>query len=282
MDGGDEATRALAREVGRQSVDRLGDGLTRIIGESSALFRWLLTMLVLLNAAGLWFVVTFPPILSVDAYRGVAAIFFLGLLAAILAAVLSLIFTWPVARAMRRAITYWTEVSVSGELTDDAMLSASRVKIMSTIWLLLTSLTGAASLALFVAGATSASGGGAAISRSLDLLPPDELTEPADNGADGGNEVADLLNQAVPTNAAAPVAAAARAPAPATAQAPRPSAASTPAARPTPRPTTTPTSRPSPPAPQRPAAAPSPALSPSPAPVALPPVPAPAEPTATP
>ena len=45
---------ALGREVGRRSVERLGSGLTRLVEESSALYRWALTMLVLLTSVVLF------------------------------------------------------------------------------------------------------------------------------------------------------------------------------------------------------------------------------------
>jgi hypothetical protein len=153
-DGNSEETRALAREVGRHSVERLGDGLTRIIGETSALYRWVLTMLVLLNGGALYFALLLRETIGPERFGGALLLFFAGLLAAVGAALAGIVFTMPVARSIRRAIMVWTDVSVSGELSQEAIGSARWVKRMGAIWLSVTALIVLASLALFLWGAT--------------------------------------------------------------------------------------------------------------------------------
>ena len=117
---------ALAREVGKQSVERLGESLGRIHGEASALFRWLLTMLAAFNGAGFWFCMNWPGALPAAAggRETLVGLFLGGLAAAFLAGLLGLVLSMPVARAMRHAIALWTDVSVSGDLTDDALAAA--------------------------------------------------------------------------------------------------------------------------------------------------------------
>src|SRR5688572_4631043 len=97
--GGEQTTRALAREIGRHSVERLNDGLRRILGEASGLSRWLLTMIFVLNAGGFWFCFLFPEAIAARHENGLAILFAAGALVAILAAAVSLALTMPVAAA---------------------------------------------------------------------------------------------------------------------------------------------------------------------------------------
>ena len=143
---------ALGREVGRRSVERLGSGLTRLVEESSALYRWALTMLVLLNAGGLYLSVVARESVGADMFPQIALTFFGGVMMALLAALVGLALTVPMAGSMRRALTDWTDVSMSGALSEEAMESARRVRRMGTLWLAAMSIVGLMSLAFFAAG----------------------------------------------------------------------------------------------------------------------------------
>ncbi|MCW2396716.1 hypothetical protein [Sphingobium sp. B8D3B] len=148
-----EEMRALGRDVGRRGVERLGAGMTRLVEETSALYRWALTMLVLLNAGGLCLSLLARDSLGPDALSQVALTFFGGMMMALLAALVGLALTVPLAGAMRRAMTDWTEVSLSGELSDAATTSARYVRRMGTVWIAAMGLVGLIALALFAAGA---------------------------------------------------------------------------------------------------------------------------------
>jgi len=121
----DAATQALVRDVGRRSVEQLGEGVTRMIGETSALTRWLLTMLVALNGAALWHC-----LIRTEPLGPAPALFFAGAMAAILAAIVGLVVALPATGAMRAAIAVWTEVTASGTLSDEALAAARRVRRM--------------------------------------------------------------------------------------------------------------------------------------------------------
>jgi|GEM_PF-2383906 len=154
IQGGDDAAMsALGREVGRRSVERLGTGLTRLIEETSALFRWTLTMLVLLNGAALYACISARNALGSELFEQLIRIFFGGVMAALLAALVGMILTFPVAGAIRRAITHWTDVSLSGALSDEALSAARRVRRSGVIWLAATTIIALTSLALFALGA---------------------------------------------------------------------------------------------------------------------------------
>lgn len=277
MNGDDQTTRALAREVGRHSVERLNESLTRITGEASGLFRWLLTMVFVLNAGGFWFCFAYPGSLLAGGPGELVTLFGVGALTAILAGLISLALTVPVARSMRQALTHWTEVSVSGALSDEALVHSRRVKFAGRLWFGATALIGLISLLLFVMGVAIATNGFSAARGAS--AAPDEL---------------DLLNESV--NAALPVENAANAvanvavnatvstPAPVrTTPTPTPTRAVTqvqPAqTRPAARPSASPTTRPSPP--RQPAATTTPAAAPPAAP-SPPPVAAPSQPVSPP
>jgi hypothetical protein len=269
MNGDDQTTRALAREVGRNSVERLGDGLRRLLGEAMALFRLLLCAVFLLNVAGFWFRFSFADTIAPERHDEVAVLFGMGATVALLALLISLLFTIPLARAMRRAITNWTQVSVTGDLSDEAMADAKRVKLKGTVWLGLTSLVGFGALVLFVTGVQVASNDFAVFTRALEPAPVAEPSPPA--AALNAAEVPAVASNAA-ANAASPAPAATSAPTPAASPS-RPAAAPQ---QPRPRPSATPV---------RPAALPppmrTPAASPVPAPAPAAPAPQPA-PSATP
>lgn len=265
--GGNEhgAVNSLGREVARRSVERLGGGLTRLVEESSALFRWCLTMLVLLNGAALYVSISARDVLDPSLFQQLVLIFFAGVMTALLAALVGIFLMLPVASAMRRAITHWTEVSVTGVPTDEAMTSARRVKRASSLWLTVMGLIGLCSLALFASGALMLG------ERFAIIAPPGEEIVASDDAA-----LADLLNEAslAPDNAMGNVIAEAevQAPQPAppapVAKAPAPPAARAAPARPAP-----PKPAPPKPAPSQPARATQPVAAPRPAP---PPPPRPA------
>lgn len=265
--GGNEhgAVNSLGREVARRSVERLGGGLTRLVEESSALFRWCLTMLVLLNGAALYVSISARDVLDPSLFQQLVLIFFAGVMTALLAALVGIFLMLPVASAMRRAITHWTEVSVTGVPTDEAMTSARRVKRASSLWLTVMGLIGLCSLALFASGALMLG------ERFAIIAPPGEEIVASDDAA-----LADLLNEAslAPDNAMGNLIAEAevQAPQPAppapVAKAPAPPAARAAPARPAP-----PKPAPPKPAPSQPARATQPVAAPRPAP---PPPPRPA------
>jgi hypothetical protein len=263
MNGDDQTTRALAREVGRNSVERLGDGLRRLPGEVSALFRLLLSAIFLLNVAGFWFRFSFAETIAAEHRDEVAVLFGTGAAVSLLALLVSLVLTIPLARSMRRAITHWTQVSVTGDLSDEAMADARRVKLMGTAWLGATSLVGFAALVLFVTGLQVASNDFAVFTRALEPAPADSLPPAADNA---GEIPGDTLNAVGNAAAPTPVGTISPPPAPSatptTASSPRPARAG-----PNPRPA---------PTPARPAAPPPSIRSPSPSPVT--PAPSPAAP----
>ena len=262
IDDDQDATRALVRDVGRRSVAQLGEGVTRMIGETSALSRWLLTMLVLINGAGLWYC------LGAEAGRFGAAplLFFAGALVAIVAAIAGLVMALQAAGAMRAAIAVWTDVASSGALTDEALAAARRVRRMGLVWMSVIALFSLGALGLFLAGAWTAWGRTAV---AEEIAPP-----------------AEAMPEAAPANAAAPPPVNAAEVAPTPSPSPSPSAAQ-------PRPSPSPTARPRRPTPKpearrAPAASPSPAATPSPRPApsspppALPPVLLPATPSPAP
>ncbi len=144
---------ALGREVGRRSVERLGSGLTRIVEESSALYRWMLTMLVLLNAAAIYATISARDAMGAEMFSQLVLLFFAGLMAALLAALAGMALTLPVAGSIRRAITHWTDVSLTGALSDEALASARHVRLFGTIWLSVISAIALVSLLLFLMGA---------------------------------------------------------------------------------------------------------------------------------
>lgn len=170
--GEDEAMRALVREVGRRSVAQLGEGVTRIVGETSALYRWLLTMLAALNGAALWLCLARQQPLAADPLHRPELFFFAGLLAALLAAIVGMLFALPVARTIRGAVAHWTEVSVSGTLSDEAAASARSVRRMGSVWFVLTTLIALAALALFLLGARAFADGLAVAAAPVRIAAP--------------------------------------------------------------------------------------------------------------
>jgi hypothetical protein len=271
MNGDDQTTRALAREVGRNSVERLGDGLRRLLGEAMALFRLLLCAVFLLNVAGFWFRFSFADTIAPERHDEVAVLFGMGATVALHALLISLLFTIPLARAMRRAITNWTQVSVTGDLSDEAMADAKRVKLTGTVWLGVTSLVGFGALVLFVTGVQVASNDFAVFTRALEPAP---IAEPAPRALNAAEVPGVPSNAAANVTASTPIATST--PAPAVSPS-RPAAAPRETrAAPRPRPSATPV---------RPAALPpptrTPAASPLPAPAPAAPAPQPA-PSATP
>lgn len=246
----EEATQALVREVGRRSVERLGEGLTRTVSEASALYRWLLTMLLLINGAGLYLCIAAREAIGPGLFGQVALLFFGGAMAAILAALVSIGLTLPATASIRKAITHWTDVSVSGELSAEALVSARQVKWMGLIWLVLTSLVVLISLVLFVVGADR-------LATRFDVLPQveaDAQTEPTPQ-ASFSNAAHPLIQSNEAAGASATPVAAPTQTLPAT-----PSAM--PRAAQSPRPTPTSRATPAPPAPRPTATQPPPVVTP--------------------
>jgi len=249
----DEATRALVRDVGRRSVEQLGEGVTRMIGETSALSRWLLTMLVALNGAGVWYCLAHVEPGAGDLLGAAAMFFFVGALVALLAAIVGLVVAVPATGAMRAAIAVWTEVASSGALTDEALDAARRVRRMGLVWMAAIAFFAFVSLALFLGGAATVSArlGALPAAAALETEPaPTPLDAPAPSaGGAATNEAQPMAGQAAPVPAPAPTPTpspaarraadpprpAARAPRPAPSAAPRRPAA--PAPRPAVRPT---------------------------------------------
>ena len=249
--GNDEATRALVREVGRRSVERLGDGLTRVVGETSALHRWLLTMLVVLNGGALYLCMGGRDAIGPELFARVMLFFFLGLMLAIGAALVAIGFTVPVAASMRKAITHWTDVSVSGELSDQALASAKWVRRIGALWLAVTSFLVFVSLVLFLFGTALLAkrfGVVTAPAPAETVLPvPTPTVAPlveADNAMAPASAAASPQATPLPVVSPTPVTVRPRPSPSPTATAQPAASASTPAARPTPKPTTTPTNRP--------------------------------------
>ena len=248
---------ALGREVGRRSVERLGRGLTRIVEESSALFRWMLTMLVLLNAAAIYAAISARDAMGADLFSQLVLLFFAGLMAALLAALAGMALTLPVAGSIRRAITHWTDVSLTGALSDEALASAKHVRLFGTIWLSVISAIAFVSLLLFLMGA-------AIMAKQFGVIGTAAQETPALEAAitDVPANAAQTLPEP-PANAASatPPVVRATSPAPRVA-APRRSEPSRPAATaprpaPAPRPTAQPAAQPAPDRTPAPAAVPS-------------------------
>lgn len=213
----DDTMRELAREVGRRSVNQLESGLARGISELAAVTRWLLAALLALNGGAVLALT-----MAGDSLGGVlqeaVGYFILGCVAAVLAALAGAASLIAVSRPIGDAIAEWTQVAVSGEITEGALGAAKRVRSTGILWQGISGLIGLASLLLFLLGAANAFGehgksGTAAI-------PADQaaLTAPAAAPAE----------PTLPPVRARPDAAAGRSE---TAKADRPSA-STPAARP--------------------------------------------------
>ena len=236
---------ALGREVGRRSVERLGSGLTRIVEESSALYRWMLTMLALLNGAAIYTAISAREAVGPDLFSQLVLIFFAGLMAALLAALAGMALTLPVASSIRRAITHWTDVSLTGTLSDEALAAAKHVRMIGIVWLSTISAIAFVSLLLFLVGAAIMAKQFGVIGAPADATPALEAP------------IAD-----VPANAAIAPAPAARAPAPRPVAAQsRPAAAQRPATQPQ---RTAPVAKPATPAPQsQPVRTPPPAVVPS-------------------
>lgn len=151
----DEATRRLTRDVARRSVEQLGEGLTRVAGETSALHRWLLTMLVALNGAGILLCFSIRKEIAAAPLGQILLVFFAGIMTALLAALVGMLLAPLVSRSMRGAIAHWTDVSVSGDLSEDALASARAVRRAGSLWLAASSFVGLVSLALFLIGAST-------------------------------------------------------------------------------------------------------------------------------
>lgn len=207
----DEVTRALVRDVGRQSVAQLGEGITRMIGETSALSRWLLTMLVALNGAGLVYCITRAAPLPAGPLGAPLPLFFGGVMVALFAAIVGLLVALPAIAAMRSALALWSEVASSGDLSDEAMAAARSVKRMGSVWMVAVALCAMAALGLFLAGVATVSDRLAASPAPAHVeapipAPPQNAAEPAANGAGATT----MLNEAAIVPAvAAPAAAAA-------------------------------------------------------------------------
>ena len=234
----------LGREVGRRSVERLGSGLTRIVEESSALYRWMLTMLVLLNAAAIYAAISARDAMGAEMFSQLVLLFFAGLMAALLAALAGMALTLPVAGSIRRAITHWTDVSLTGALSDEALASARHVRLFGTIWLSVISAIALVSLLLFLMGAAIMAKQFGVIGKPAEDAPTLEASI-----ADAPANAAQALPEPQ-ANAASVTPPVARAPAPAPQRsAPRQPAPSRPAAttqRSTPKPATPPAAQPAP------------------------------------
>lgn len=234
----DQATRALTREVGRRSVERLGDGLGRVQAESAALLRWLLSALILFNLLGFLFCFAFPAAIAAPHHDALVSLFAIGAVTALLAALASLLLAIPLAGAMRQAVAHWTEVSVSGAASVEALGQARRVKLAGLLRLGVTVALALLSLGLFVAGARIASDDFAALDRALGFRPaagarpPAPEETPAPRPEPAASAVAPVRSSSTET------------PAPARATSPRGQAS--PAATPSPRPTSRPTPPPRP------------------------------------
>jgi len=258
---------ALGREVGRRSVERLGSGLTRIVEESSALFRWMLTMLVLLNAAAIYAVISARAAMGADLFSQLVLLFFAGLMAALLAALAGMALTLPVAGSIRRAITHWTDVSLTGALSDQALASAKHVRLFGTVWLSVISAIALVSLLLFLMGA-------AIMAKQFGVIggPEDEATalEAAIEDAPAANAAQALPETQANAVIAKPPVARTTSPAPRAAEpqrsAPREQAAPSRPAATTQRAAPAPTPKPS----AAPVAPPAPVRMPAPAPAAVP------------
>lgn len=277
-DGNNEraATRALAREVGSRSVEMLQAGLTRVLTDMTATTRWILAALLALNGGAVLLLANRHDGLDPAALKLAMVLFVLGAVVAVLAALLGALAALAMSRALGEAISAWTQVATSGEISEEALNSAQRLRRRSAMWLLPAFLIGLASLTLFLLGATSiaqAYGVGALVPSATSAAPVAMLG--AVHGAHtvaGGNAMAgNAADPALGSNGAQPAIAAAKPevaqvaakavahpaePASKAKAQPKPAPKSTPksmvtvrpkpAPKPTPRPTARPEARPKP------------------------------------
>jgi len=167
----------LARDVGQRSVAQLEAGLARIMGETGANNRWLLGALVLLNGGGIALTAGQIAWLAPEALEGAISLFVIGAALAVLAALAGALAAQLLSRQIGAASAHWTQVASSGELSDDALKAAVKVRQTSQIAALGVLGVGFLSLVLFVGGALTLGAGLAAPA----AVQPEAVVAPAMN-----------------------------------------------------------------------------------------------------
>lgn len=260
--GEDDETRALAREMGRRAASQLEASQARMMAENGATGRWLQGALVLLNGGGLAIITTHADKIGGPAIAPAIIFFLFGASLAVVAALASAVSALVMARHVGEASGHWTQVSVTGEISEAALKAARSVRRQSQIWSAAPIVIALASLLLFMTGALTLADGVApqvAPEAALPLEPEPDNSAPA---------IENSINPTpAPANAALPVAAT-PSPTPSLQATPSPAAQRQPPSR-----------RQAPRAPRRPPAsapAQSPAAipAPAPAPASTPPAPA--------
>lgn len=143
----------INRGLAARSVDRLEAALERATLESSALARWLLGTLVAMHLTALVFIAVFAARLADETVRQGLAAFAVGALLAFLAALVSGIATFFIARMIRTATGEWMDVVANGTDSADAVAAARRLRRFANLWRAVAVLAGLVSLLLLIAGA---------------------------------------------------------------------------------------------------------------------------------
>lgn len=149
----------LLQDFTRRGLDQLERSHARLAADGAALQRWVLGALLLLNAAALVALAVMYGKAAPSVLTGAAGYFLAGAGACVAAAIAALLFNLARSRAIARAIAQWAEASASGELPDEAMDAAARIRAKAARGQIVIGLLGLAALVSFVAGAgTLASG----------------------------------------------------------------------------------------------------------------------------
>jgi hypothetical protein len=152
-------TEALAREIGQRSADRLEAGLVRLMEDTSATGRWLLGSLVTLNGGGIVAMATGREAFNIQAIAPAIYYFVFGATIAVLAALVTMIAAVMLGRDYGEANALWTQVGLTGDITEEAMASAKRLKRKGLYWSGTSIGIGLVSLLLFMAGALTLADG---------------------------------------------------------------------------------------------------------------------------
>ncbi|MBO9576368.1 MAG: hypothetical protein J7494_11560 [Sphingobium sp.] len=190
--GEKEQVQALAREVGQRGVAQLEASQARLLSEAGPNGRWILGTLVLLNGGGIALTVGSAKDLYPQTISPAMIFFIFGTALALIAALVNAAAPLVMTRLIGAASGHWTEVSVTGDISDAALKSASNVRKQGLIWSAAPLAVGLLSLMLFMTGAMTLADG-VAPSAQPSVVSPAEAA------------LANAANAALPVSNAAPV-----------------------------------------------------------------------------
>lgn len=161
----------LLQDFTRRGLDQLERSHARLAADGAALQRWVLGALLLLNAAALVALAVMYGKAAPSVLTGAAGYFLAGAGACVAAAIAALLFNLARSRAIARAIAQWAEASASGELPEEAMDAAARIRAKAARGQIVIGLLGLAALVSFVAGAGTLASG---LASSLGAVPEED------------------------------------------------------------------------------------------------------------